>query len=89
MSGVTIEDLGDDVASVIDRLGHGPAVWLSGWYPRALAMQRAAVTGIDIGRYWGAGHALFPEAPRRRRCRDHVSAHHDLIDSTWPADTNG
>ncbi|MBM9504254.1 alpha/beta fold hydrolase [Actinacidiphila acididurans] len=134
MSGVTIGDLGDDVAGVIDRLGHGPAVvlghaygnfvartvatdhpgtvravvlaaastravppeidnapfragdltlsdeerlaalrlaffapghdasvWLSGWYPRTLAMQRAAVTGIDIGRYWGAGQAPILE----------------------------
>ncbi len=134
MTGVTIDDLGDDVASVIGRLGHGPAVilghaygnfvartvatnhpgkaravilaaastravppeinnapfvagdpalpeekrlaalrlaffapghdasvWLSGWYPQTLAMQRAAVTGIDIGRYWSAGTAPILE----------------------------
>jgi pimeloyl-ACP methyl ester carboxylesterase len=134
MTGVTIDDLGDDVANVIDQLGHGSAVilghaygnfvartvatnnpekvravilaaastravppeinnapfragdptlpeeerlaalslaffapghdasiWLGGWYPRTLAMQRAAVTGIDIGRYWGAGTAPILE----------------------------
>lgn len=130
MTGVTIDELGADVANVIDKLGHGPAVilghaygsfvartvatnhpekaravilaaastravppeinnapfragdptlpeeerlaalrlaffapghdasiWLTGWYPQTLAMQRAAVTGIDIGHYWGAGTA--------------------------------
>lgn len=134
MTGVTIDDLGADVAAVIDKVGHGPAVilghaygnfvartvavnhpgkaravilaaastravapeindapfragdptlpeeerlaalrlaffapghdasiWLSGWYPQTLAMQRAAVTGIDIGRYWGAGTAPILE----------------------------
>ena len=37
--------------------GHDASIWLSGWYPQTLAMQRAAVTGTDIGRYWRAGTA--------------------------------
>jgi pimeloyl-ACP methyl ester carboxylesterase len=41
--------------------GHDASVWLSGWYPQTLAMQRAAVAGIDIGRYWGAGTAPILE----------------------------
>lgn len=134
MADVTIDELGDDVAHVIDRLGHGPAVilghaygnfvartvatnhpekvravilaaastqapppeinnapfragdptlpeperlaalelaffapghdasiWLTGWYPDTLAMQRAAVTGIDVARYWEAGNAPILE----------------------------
>ncbi|WP_158862282.1 alpha/beta fold hydrolase [Leifsonia sp. AG29] len=134
MTGVTIDQLGDDVARVIDQLGRGPAVvlghaygsfvaraaatntpdkvravilaaastqapprqineapfragdpdlpeadrlaalelaffapghdargWLSGWYPRTLAMQRSAVAGIDASRYWSAGSAPILE----------------------------
>jgi pimeloyl-ACP methyl ester carboxylesterase len=41
--------------------GHDASSWLTGWYPQTLAMQRAAVTGIDIGRYWGAGRAMILE----------------------------
>jgi pimeloyl-ACP methyl ester carboxylesterase len=41
--------------------GHDASIWLSGWYPQTLAMQRAAVTGIDIGRYWSAGTAPILE----------------------------
>jgi pimeloyl-ACP methyl ester carboxylesterase len=36
---------------------HDPSPWLAGWYPETLAMQHAAVTGIDLDRYWGAGSA--------------------------------
>lgn len=134
MTGVTIDQLGDDVARVIDELGRGPAVvlghaygsfvaravatntpekvravilaaastqappreineapfragdptlpeadrlaalelaffapghdargWLTGWYPRTLAMQRSAVAGIDASRYWSAGSAPILE----------------------------
>jgi pimeloyl-ACP methyl ester carboxylesterase len=41
--------------------GHDPSIWLTGWYPDTLAMQHAAVTGIDLDRYWGAGGAPILE----------------------------
>jgi pimeloyl-ACP methyl ester carboxylesterase len=41
--------------------GHDPSIWLTGWYPVTLAMQHAAVTGIDLDRYWGAGGAPILE----------------------------
>jgi pimeloyl-ACP methyl ester carboxylesterase len=41
--------------------GHDPSIWLTGWYPETLAMQHAAVTGIDLDRYWGAGDAPILE----------------------------
>jgi pimeloyl-ACP methyl ester carboxylesterase len=41
--------------------GHDPRTWLTGWYPRTLTMQHAAVTGIDLQRYWGGGSAPILE----------------------------
>lgn len=41
--------------------GHDPSGWLTGWYPETLRMQHAAVTGIDVDRYWGAGDAPILE----------------------------
>ncbi len=40
---------------------HDPSAWLTGWYPRTLAMQHAAVTGIDLRRYWRGGSAPILE----------------------------
>lgn len=40
---------------------HDPSAWLDGWYPATLAMQHAAVTGIDLDRYWGAGSTAILE----------------------------
>ena len=40
--------------------GHDPSSWLTGWYPRTLAMQHAAVSTAGtalIERYWSAGTA--------------------------------
>jgi pimeloyl-ACP methyl ester carboxylesterase len=39
--------------------GHDPSAWLTGWYPRTLAMQHASVTaaGATLKRYWTAGTA--------------------------------
>jgi pimeloyl-ACP methyl ester carboxylesterase len=40
--------------------GHDPSSWLTGWYPRALAMQHAAVSTAGtavLERYWSAGTA--------------------------------
>jgi pimeloyl-ACP methyl ester carboxylesterase len=61
---------GDPALSKDDRLaalqlaffapGHDPSTWLSGWYPRTLRMQHAAVTaaaGAPIDNYWTAGTA--------------------------------
>jgi pimeloyl-ACP methyl ester carboxylesterase len=41
--------------------GHDATVWLTGWYPETLAMQRAAVTGIEVERNWSAGNAPILE----------------------------
>jgi pimeloyl-ACP methyl ester carboxylesterase len=41
--------------------GHDPSIWLPGWYPETLRMQHAAVSGIDLSRYWGAGTAPILE----------------------------
>jgi hypothetical protein len=50
---------------------HDPSIWLTGWYPETLKMQHAAVTGIDLGDYWGAGDSPIGEiiavAPRSSR----------------------
>jgi pimeloyl-ACP methyl ester carboxylesterase len=40
--------------------GHDPSSWLTGWYPRTLAMQHAAVITAGnalLERYWSAGTA--------------------------------
>jgi pimeloyl-ACP methyl ester carboxylesterase len=40
--------------------GHDPSSWLTGWYPRTLAMQHAAVSTAGtalIERFWSAGAA--------------------------------
>jgi pimeloyl-ACP methyl ester carboxylesterase len=39
--------------------GHDASAWLTGWYPRTLAMQHASVTAAGAGRkrYWAAGTA--------------------------------
>lgn len=37
--------------------GHDASIWLSGWYPKTLEMQREAVRRLDVGRYWRAGDA--------------------------------
>jgi len=40
--------------------GHDPSSWLTGWYPRTLAMQHAAVSTAGkavVERYWSAGTA--------------------------------
>jgi pimeloyl-ACP methyl ester carboxylesterase len=41
--------------------GHDPSGWLTGWHPDTLRMQQAAVTGIDVDRYWAAGNASVLE----------------------------
>lgn len=41
--------------------GHDPSIWLTGWHPRTLAMQRRSVAGIDLDVYWGAGEAPIIE----------------------------
>jgi pimeloyl-ACP methyl ester carboxylesterase len=35
--------------------GHDASIWLSGWYPEALATQHAAVKRLEPARYWTAG----------------------------------
>lgn len=35
--------------------GHDPSVWLSGWYPQTLAMQRAAAAAVPFSQYWACG----------------------------------
>ena len=35
--------------------GHDARVWLDGWYPQTLAMQRAAVEGVPLKQYWRCG----------------------------------
>jgi pimeloyl-ACP methyl ester carboxylesterase len=41
--------------------GHDPSIWLTGWYPKTLRMQHAAVSAAAsaglIERYWSAGTA--------------------------------
>lgn len=37
--------------------GHDASIWLTGWYPRTLAMQVDCVQHADVARYWGAGAA--------------------------------
>jgi len=36
---------------------HDPRPWLDGWYPKALAAQRAAVSATNVAPYWFGGHA--------------------------------
>lgn len=36
---------------------HDPSARLNDWYPQTLAMRHAALTGVDLGRYWRAGSA--------------------------------
>ncbi len=36
--------------------GHDASIWLSGWYPEALATQREAVKLLEPARYWTAGN---------------------------------
>ncbi len=35
--------------------GHDPSIWLSGWYPKTLAMQHEAVKRLNPAPYWAAG----------------------------------
>ncbi|WP_156689855.1 alpha/beta fold hydrolase [Mycobacterium sp. Marseille-P9652] len=37
--------------------GHDASIWLTGWYPRTLAMQVDCARRADVSRYWGAGSA--------------------------------
>lgn len=41
--------------------GHDARSGLSGWYPKTLAMQRAAVKATAIGKYWSSGDAPLLE----------------------------
>jgi pimeloyl-ACP methyl ester carboxylesterase len=41
--------------------GHDPRIWLAGWYPETLMMQRAAVEATTVKKYWSAGAAPLLE----------------------------
>jgi len=41
--------------------GHDARVWLSGWYPETLKMQRAADTPAAVQKYWSGGDAPLLE----------------------------
>jgi pimeloyl-ACP methyl ester carboxylesterase len=57
--------VGDPTKSTSERLavleeaffapGNDARVWLDGWYPHTLAMQRAAVEGVPLMEYWRCG----------------------------------
>ncbi len=56
---------GDTSASQADRLAalrmaffapnHDASIWLGGWYPKTLAMQRAANEAVALSSYWKCG----------------------------------
>lgn len=57
--------VGDPTRPVLERLavlqeaffapGNDARVWLDGWYPETLAMQRAAVGSVPLQEYWQCG----------------------------------
>jgi pimeloyl-ACP methyl ester carboxylesterase len=75
---------GDSTRPVAERLavleeaffapGNDARVWLDGWYPATLAMQRAAVESVPLQEYWRCGSVplleVIPEhdAFKPRRC---------------------
>ena len=62
---------GDTSAPEPDRLAalrkgffapnHDASIWLGGWYPATLKMQRAALKAVPLSDYWACGHVPLLE----------------------------